>query len=140
MKWILVVVALAVPRVAAAQHPCDLAPVLTQTIQSAAPYQDLFCAKPAEALQGFVRVINGVVTDLLPMSLVQAANAAGFALYAGPATIQLPRGSYQYQVRVYNLNQFTAEVQLSPLSNPLSFTVDESNPPPTGPILKGLQR
>jgi len=122
-------------------HPCDAVVPTTQTIQANANHAEQFCAKPVDNVQGFVRVVNGTqAVDLLPMTMKVAAGASGFALYEGPKTVSLPQGVYQYQVRVYNLNQFTQQPQLSGLSNPLSLTVAVDNPAPTDPRFFGLTK
>lgn len=121
-------------------HPCNEPRPTSQTIQTGAPHVDQICARPSDNPQGFIRIINGQPSDLLPLVMVLQPNAQGLALYECQCDVQFPKGTYQYQVRTYNVNVFTGETQLSEPSLPFVLAVVDDNPPPTAPIVKGLRR
>lgn len=121
-------------------HPCDQTAPTTVTVQSSGTYKAQFCAKPADGLEAMVVYVNGTASDLRPLVMTVAANAAGFALYEGPQELRFPRGSYQVQVSVYNRAYPDGPTQESGRSNPLALTGVDDNPPPSTPKLMGIIR
>lgn len=121
-------------------HPCDTGAPVSQTVSSAAPHRAQFCAKPSESPEALTVYINSTASDLRPLTVVQAPNPSGFALYEGPLDLQFARGSYVVQVTVWNTPFPGSAAQESGKSNPLSLSVVDEQPPPTAPLLKGVIR
>lgn len=126
--------------VGAQVHPCDTAAPISQTVSSSAVHRVQFCAKPSENPEALTVYVNGTASDLRPLTVVQAQNPSGLALYEGPRELQFPRGSYVVEVTIWNTPIPGGAVQESGKSNPLSLGVVDEQPPPSQPLLKGVTR
>lgn len=121
-------------------HPCDIAAPASQTVSSSAVHRVQFCARPADNPEALTVYVNGTASDLRPLTVVQAPNPSGLALYEGPRDLQFQRGSYVVQVSIWNTPFPGSAVQESGKSNPLSLGVVDEQPPPSTPLLKGITR
>ena len=119
-------------------HPCDQTAPTSVTVQSSGTYKAQFCAKPSDGLEAFVVYVNGVASDLRPLTMTVAANASGYALYEGPQELRFQRGSYQVQVSVYNRPYPGGPTQESGRSSPLSLSAVDDMPPPAAPKLMNV--
>jgi hypothetical protein len=126
--------------VSAQTHPCDQNAPTSVTVGSAAAHKVQFCAKPADAPEAFSVYVNGIASDLRPLTMVVAANAQGFALYEGPRELQFPTGSHQVQVSVWAPEFTGGPSRESAKSSPLSLTAVANNPPATAPKILGIIR
>jgi len=132
---------LLIPATLSAQtHPCDAAAPTTAIVVVGTSYKVQFCAKPAEAPEAFTVYLNGVASDLRPLTLVTAANAAGLAFYEGPREMSFPRGLHSLQVTIWNTQYVGGPSQESAKSNPLALSAVDSLPIPTAPKLIGVAR
>jgi hypothetical protein len=134
------VVVLVASSASAQTHPCDQPAPASVTVQSSGTYKPQFCAKPADGLEAFVIYLNGTASELRPLVMVAAPNAAGLALYEGPQDLRFPRGSYVVEVAVYNRQYEGGPVQASAKSNPLSLAAVDDTPAPAAPKLLGVGR
>jgi hypothetical protein len=120
-------------------HPCDQPAQTSATVSSSGAYKVQFCAKPSDQLEAFVVYVNGgVAADLRPLTMVTAANVAGYALYEGPKELSFPRGTYLVEVAVYNRPFSGGPTQLSAKSSPLSLAAVDDNPPAAAPKILGV--
>ena len=120
-------------------HPCDTTTPTSGVVVVGTSYKVQFCAKPAEAPEAFTVYLNGVASELRPLTLISNTSASGYALYEGPRELSFPRGTHTLEVTVWNKQfQPNGPSQESPRSNPLALTAVDNLPRPTAPKLLGV--
>lgn len=120
-------------RVEAQTHPCDTPLWSDQVLTSGAPYKVQFCHPQSERAEAALGTVNGIAFDLLPVTAISSMNATGYVLYETTSFIQVPKGTHQFYIQVYNKNVLTGALQLGALAGPFVFGADDPTPPPSAP-------
>lgn len=121
-------------------HPCDGTWSSGQTIRSGAEYRVEFCALASDQPEAFTLYVNSVASDLRPLTLLQQANSAGYALYTGPRELRFPRGEYVLEMTLWNTPYPGAPAVEGGRSSPFRLAVVDDLPSASAPMILRLAR
>lgn len=121
-------------------HPCDQPAPSTTTILGGAPHRVQFCLPQSDQPEALLATVDGVATDLVPVTAKTGPSATGQALYESGLFLQVPRGTHVLVLAAYNRDQVTGQLQLGTASAPFTFAAVDDTPRPGAPTVKGVVR